>query len=43
MITRGHYIGQIIDELTAVSHQVESRAGLQLYDLNNNAKFKRSS
>ena len=34
MITRGHYIGQIIDELTAVSHQVESRAGLQLYDLN---------
>lgn len=34
MITRGYYIGQIIDELTAVSHQVKSRAGLQLYDLN---------
>jgi hypothetical protein len=34
MITRGYYIGQIIDELTAVSRQVESRAGLQLYDLN---------
>lgn len=34
MITRGYFIGQIIDELTAVSHQVKSRAGLQLYDLN---------
>jgi hypothetical protein len=34
MITRGYFIGQIIDELTAVSRQVESRAGLQLYDLN---------
>lgn len=34
MITRGYFIGQIIDELTAVSHQVQSRAGLQLYDLN---------
>lgn len=34
MITRGHFIGQIIDELTAVSNQVEGRAGLQLYDLN---------
>lgn len=34
MITRGYFIGQIIDELTAVSHQVEARAGLQLFDLN---------
>ena len=34
MITRGYFIGQIIDELTAVSHQVEARAGLQLLDLN---------
>lgn len=34
MITRGHYIGQIIDELTAVSNQVKARAGLQLTDLN---------
>lgn len=34
MITRGYFIGQIIDELTAVSHQVKSRAGLQLFDLN---------
>lgn len=34
MITRGYFIGQIIDELTAVSQQVKSRAGLQLYDLN---------
>ncbi|MGR1254556.1 SMEK domain-containing protein [Aeromonas veronii] len=34
MITRGYYIGQIIDELTAVSQQVKSRSGLQLFDLN---------
>ncbi len=34
MITRGYFIGQIIDELTAVSHQVKSRSGLQLFDLN---------
>lgn len=34
MITRGYFIGQIIDELTSVSHQVKSRAGLQLFDLN---------
>lgn len=34
MITRGYFIGQIIDELTAVSNQVKSRASLQLYDLN---------
>lgn len=34
MITRGYLIGQLIDELTAVSYQVKSRAGLQLYDLN---------
>lgn len=37
MITRGYFIGQIIDELTAVSQQVKSRAGLarqtvQLHD-----------
>lgn len=34
MITRGYYIGQIIDELTAVSQQVKSRGTLQLFDLN---------
>ena len=34
MITRGYFIGQIIDELTAVSHQVQARAGLHLFDLN---------
>lgn len=34
MITRGYFIGQLIDELTAVSQQVKSRAGLQLFDLN---------
>lgn len=34
MITRGYFIGQIIDELTEVSHKVKSRAGLQLFDLN---------
>lgn len=34
MITRGYFIGQVIDELTAVSQQVKSRAGLQLFDLN---------
>ncbi|MEG1314035.1 MAG: SMEK domain-containing protein [Bacilli bacterium] len=34
MITRGYYIGQIIDEFTSISHQVKSRAGLKLYDLN---------
>lgn len=34
MITRGYFIGQIIDELTAVSQQVKSRAKLQLTDLN---------
>lgn len=34
MITRGYFIGQIIDELTAVSQQVKSRSGLQLFDLN---------
>ncbi|WP_176091007.1 SMEK domain-containing protein [Burkholderia ambifaria] len=33
-ITRGYFIGQIIDELTAVSQQVKSRAKLQLMDLN---------
>lgn len=34
MMTRGYFIGQVIDELTAVSQQVKSRAGLQLFDLN---------
>jgi hypothetical protein len=34
MITRGYFIGQIIDELTAVAHQVETRGRLQLFDLN---------
>lgn len=34
MITRGYFIGQIIDELTSVSYMVKSRAGLQLFDLN---------
>ena len=34
MITRGYFIGQIIDELAAVSQQVKSRAKLQLMDLN---------
>ena len=34
MITRGHFIGQIIDELTDISHQVETRCGLGLTDLN---------
>lgn len=34
MLTRGYFIGQIIDELTSISHQVEARAGLQLLDLN---------
>jgi len=34
VITRGYYIGQIIDEFTSISSQVRSRAGLHLYDLN---------
>ena len=34
MITRGYFIGQIIDELAAVSQQAKSRAKLQLMDLN---------
>lgn len=34
MITRGHFIGQIIDELSDISHQVETRCGLGLTDLN---------
>jgi hypothetical protein len=34
MITRGYFIGQIIDELTAVSHQVQARGRLHLFDLN---------
>jgi len=34
MITRGHFIGEIIDELSAIAHQVESRCQLGLTDLN---------
>jgi hypothetical protein len=34
MITSGHLIGQIIDELSAISHQVETRTKLGLTDLN---------
>jgi hypothetical protein len=33
MITRGHFIGQIIDELSAISALVEVRSKLGLYDL----------
>ena len=34
MITRGHFIGQIIDELSEISHQVDTRCALGLTDLN---------
>lgn len=34
MITRGHFIGEIIDEMAAIAHQVESRCLLNLTDLN---------
>jgi hypothetical protein len=33
MITRGYFIGQIVDELTAISSQVEMRGKLHLFDL----------
>jgi len=34
MITRGHFIGEIIDELSSITHQVETRCALGLTDLN---------
>lgn len=34
MITRGYLIGEIIDELTAIAQQVETRCRLNLTDLN---------
>ena len=34
MITSGYFIGEIIDELAAVAHQVENRCALGLTDLN---------
>lgn len=34
MITRGYFIGQIIDELTSISEKVRSRSQLGLTDLN---------
>lgn len=34
MITRGHYIGEIVDELSTVENQIAMRSKLGLYDLN---------
>ena len=34
MITRGHFVGQIIDELSEISNQVETRCHLNLTELN---------
>lgn len=34
MITRGYFIGEIIDELAGIAYQVESRCALGLTDLN---------
>ncbi|MGM3306548.1 SMEK domain-containing protein [Anabaena sp. WFMT] len=34
VITRGYFIGEIIDELANIAHQVDNRTRLQLYDLN---------
>jgi hypothetical protein len=34
LITRGYFIGDIIDELFAIAHQVENRCALGLTDLN---------
>ena len=34
MITRGYFIGDIIDELASIAHQVETRCKLGLTDLN---------
>lgn len=33
MITRGHYIGEILDELVSISEQIQIRTGLGLTDL----------
>lgn len=33
MITRGHYIGHIVDDLTSIAEQVQTRCALKLYDL----------
>lgn len=33
MITRGHYIGEIVDELSAISEQVKLRNKLGMTDL----------
>ena len=34
MITRGYFIGEIIDELANIAHQVDNRCNLGLTDLN---------
>ena len=34
MITRGYFIGEIIDELANIAHQVDNRCKLNLTDLN---------
>lgn len=34
MITRGHFIGEIVDELSSVANQIETRSKLGLLDLN---------
>lgn len=34
MITRGHFIGEIVDELSSVAHQIAARSKLGLLDLN---------
>ncbi len=34
MITRGHFIGEIVDELSSVANQIASRSKLGLLDLN---------
>ena len=38
MITRGHYIGEIIDELAVIAEQVYTRGKLHLFDLNTHAE-----
>jgi hypothetical protein len=34
VITRGHFIGFILDELTSIAHQVDTRCSLGLTDIN---------
>ncbi|TZG32400.1 SMEK domain-containing protein [Agrobacterium sp. B1(2019)] len=34
MITRGHLIGQVVDDLTGIAAQAKQRANLHLFDLN---------